>query len=167
MYLKAQPISDSSLNECGRVLTPLGGPAPAEGEIFSWKTIESNLGMPDGGLLAGRFECRARPIQTSRFECHHKTTELISAVTGDAIIFLAPPQNPDAGSAGEKDRYLRGLRAIILPRGHAILLDRGAWHAIPFPVGRENVTLLVVFRDKTGEDDLHFFEMSEQAELAH
>lgn len=159
MYLKAQTVSDEALAGCGSLITPFDGPAPEEGEIYSWTTVLPDLGLSGAALLAGRFECRARPIRATRFERHLESPELISAVTGDAIIFLAPPQEP-------RPAALSGLRAVLVPRGRAILLARGCWHAVPFPAGKENVTLLVVFRDKTGEDDLHFFDMPETVELS-
>jgi len=97
-------------------------------------------------------------MRLAKLERHVKTAELLSAVDGDAVLCLAPPQEPARGS-------LSGLRALYLRRGSSVVLRPGAWHGIPFPAGSENVRLMVVFRALTGDDDLDFFEPEEAVDI--
>jgi hypothetical protein len=45
--------------------------------------------------------------------------------------------------------------------GEGFILDPGAWHWIPFPVGRRRSRWLVVFKARTGQDDLQVMDLSE------
>ena len=157
MTLTAQPASAMSLAGVAILATPAAGLSPQAGAEFTYESAAADLGMP-AGLCAGRLNCASRAMKVVRMEMHTKTPELLSAVDGDAVICLAPPQEPKAGR-------LEGLRAVLVRQGQSIVLAAGAWHWIPFPVGKANVRFLVVFRGATGQDDLNYCELAESAAL--
>ena len=157
MKLVAREASAGSLAGVGLLATPSKGAAPAAEAEFAFELAAPNLGMP-AGLCAGRLECAARPMVLSRLEMHLQTPELLSAVNGDAVICMAPPQEMRGGA-------LAGLRAILLRKGQTIVLAPGAWHWIPFPTGSANALFLVVFRTETGDDDLQFCDLAERASV--
>ncbi len=158
MKLKSQEASAQSLEGVGLFITPATGKAPEAGQEFTYELAAPMLGMP-AGLCAGRLECAPRPMKVARLERHLKTPELLSAVDGDAVVCVAPPQDPKGGA-------LSGLRAVLLRKGQSMVLATGAWHWIPYPTGSANVLFLVVFRAGTGDDDLHFCDLTDQAEIA-
>jgi Ureidoglycolate lyase len=157
MTLTAREASAKSLEGVGLFITPGGGKSPEAGAEFSFEMAAPGLGMP-AGLCAGRLDCAARPMRLARLERHLRTPEMLSAVDGDAIICVAPSQEP-------RDGELSGLRAIHLRRGQALVLATGAWHWIPFPTGSASVRFLVVFRAETGDDDLHFCDLADSATI--
>jgi hypothetical protein len=157
MTLIAREASAESLGGVGLLATPSQGQKPVGGAEFSFELAAPELGMP-AGLCAGRLDCVARPMTVIRMEKHLKTPELLSAVDGDAVICVAPPQEGRGGK-------LEGLRAIFLRRGQAIVLATGAWHWIPFPTESAGARFLVVFRAGTGGDDLHFCDLAEAATI--
>jgi ureidoglycolate hydrolase len=157
MKLIAREASAESLEGVGILATPATGQEPQSGAEFTFELAEAELGMP-GELCAGRLSCAARPMLVTKMEMHLLTPELLSAVDGDALLCVAPPQEPRGGK-------LEGMRAVLIKRGQAIVLAPGAWHWIPFPTGGDAVRFLVVFRAKTGDDDLHFCDLAETATL--
>ncbi len=71
---------------------------------------------------------------------------------------IAPPQEPVGGT-------LKGIRAITVRKGQAFILETGAWHWIPFPLGKQPSRFLVVFRRKTGDEDLLFGTLAESVSI--
>lgn len=157
MKLIAREACAETLEGVGILATPPAGREPEGGAEFTFELAAAELGMP-GELCAGRLSCAPRPMSVKKMEMHRKTPELLSAVDGDAVICIAPPQEPRGGR-------LEGIRALLVKRGQAIVLAPGAWHWIPFPTGGEAVRFLVVFRAMTGDDDLHYCDLAESVEL--
>jgi ureidoglycolate hydrolase len=90
----------------------------------------------------------------SRMERHLRTKEALIALGGDAVLCVAPPQESANGK-------LSGITAVRIHAGQALILETGAWHWIPFPVGDETARFLVIFRSGTGRDDLYYHDFSQ------
>jgi ureidoglycolate hydrolase len=157
MKFIARTASAESLKGIGIFATPIAGKAPDVGAEHVFELTALDLGMP-AGLCAGRLECVARARSLVKMERHLRTPEMLSAVDGDAVLCVAPPQEPREGK-------LNDLRAILLRRGQTVVLAKGAWHWIPFPTGPSNVHFMVVFRNGTGEDDLHICDLADFATI--
>jgi quercetin dioxygenase-like cupin family protein len=85
-------------------------------------------------------------------ERHLRTREALVSLEGEAIVCLAPPQESTDGG-------LSGITAVKVRRGQAFIMEPGAWHWIPFPVGRRPARFLVIFRSGTGKDDLYYHDL--------
>ena len=157
MEIRAQPLDLSALEGVGILATPTKGKVIEDGAEFSFEFAVTDLGMP-AGLCAGRLECSPRPMRLSKMERHLKTPELLSAVDADAIIAVAPPQEPLNGR-------LTDVRAVIIRAGQAIVLAVGTWHWIPYPLGDKSTRFLVVYRNATADDDLEFCELAEANDI--
>ena len=153
MKVKAVELSDSALQGIGFVVTPRQRQVVAEGTDFLYADTQKDLGL-EGPLSSGSLECAPRPMTVNRMERHLKTREMLVALDGDAVVCCAPPQEP-SGNA------LRGVTALMVRSGEALVLETGAWHWIPFPRGRRTARFLVVFRSATGANDLHFCDFDE------
>jgi ureidoglycolate hydrolase len=149
--------SSEALARIGQFCTPMEGPAVAAGQEHSFIVAADELGLA-APLCAGRLECGTRPLRLSKLERHLRTPEFLSAVEGDAVVCAAPPQEPRGGK-------LADIRAILVRKGQAVVLATGAWHWIPYPLQKGGCRFLVVFRRGTGDDDLHFCELSESVEI--
>ena len=157
MEILAQPLDLAALEGIGVLATPNKGKTLEDGAEFSFEFAVTDLGMPEG-LCAGRLECSSRPMRLLKMERHLKTPELLSAVEGDSIIAVAPPQEPLNGR-------LTDVRAVIIRAGQAIVLAVGAWHWIPYPMGDKSARFLVVYRNATADDDLDFCELAEANDI--
>ena len=153
MNLKAVELSDAAVKGIGVVVTPRQRPAVPSGTEFLYGETQHDLGLV-APLSTGSLECASRPMTVAKMERHMKTREMLVALDGDAIVCMAPPQEP-VGSA------LAGVVAVKMRLGEALIMETGAWHWIPFPTGKKTVRYLVVFRNHTGADDLHFCDFKE------
>jgi hypothetical protein len=151
MEIRTVDLSEAALKGIGILLTPAKRVAPEPGAEHSYfDTVDDlQLGAP---CSAGVVEGRPRPKTLRRMERHLHTREALVALEGEAIVCLAPPQEP--GAAG-----LEGIVALRVKSGQAFILEVGTWHGSPFPVGRKPARLLVIFRSGTGRSDLEFHDL--------
>jgi len=149
--IRTSDLSEQALKGIGQILTPAKRVVPGpDAEHSYFDTVDDlQLGAP---CSAGVVECRPRPKVLRRMERHLHTREALVALEGEAIVCLAPPQDP--GATG-----LAGIVALKVKTGQAFILEVGAWHGSPFPVGRKAARLLVIFRSGTGRNDLEFHDL--------
>jgi ureidoglycolate hydrolase len=153
MNMKAVELSDAALKGIGFVVTPRERPTVPPGTDFQYAETKHDLGLV-APLSTGSLECAPRPMTVVKMERHLKTREMLIALDGDAVVCVAPPQEPVGNS-------LTGVVAVKMRRGEAFVMETAAWHWIPFPTGKKTVRYLVVFRNQTGADDLHFCDFKE------
>ena len=153
MELQAVNLSESALRGIGTVIIPRQRLSVPAGTEFLYSETNGGLGL-EGPLSSGSMECAPRQKKLSRLECHLKTPELLVALDGDAVVCVAPPQEPANGT-------LKGLTAVKMRAGESIIVQKGAWHWIPYPEGARPVRFLVVFRAATGKDDLNYCDLAE------
>jgi hypothetical protein len=151
MDIRTVELSEQALRGIGILLTPDRRVKPEpEAETSYFDTVDDlGLGAP---CSSGVVEGRPRPKTLVRMERHLQTREALVALEGEAIACLAPPQEP--GAEG-----FQGLVAVRVKTGQAFILEKGAWHGSPFPVGRKPARLLVIFRSGTGRTDLEFRDL--------
>jgi hypothetical protein len=157
MKIKAKEISAAELRGIGRLLFSPSAPTVKTPEECGWSIIGEDLGLTDP-CCAGAMDCAPRPMVVTRMERHTKTPEILTAIEGDSVMCIAPAQEPVGGA-------LKGIRAITVRKGQAFILETGAWHWIPFPVGAQPSRFLVIFRRRTGEDDLQFGALAESVSI--
>jgi ureidoglycolate hydrolase len=151
MEIRPVELSEQALQGIGLLITSAKRVAPEpDAETSYFDTVE-DLGL-EAPCSSGVVEGRPRPMRLQRMERHLRTREALVALEGEAIACLAPPQEP--GPAG-----LEGIVAVRVKTGQAFILEKGAWHGSPFPVGRKPARLLVIFRSGTGRTDLEFRDL--------
>ena len=150
MELNVVGASTMSLKGIGHLLTPAQWEAPEKGMEYRYADIDLDLGLLPP-CSAGVLESVPRPMVLNRMERHLRTREALIALGGEAIVCAAPPQESVDGG-------LTGIMAFRVRPGQAYIMERGAWHWIPFPVGESPARFLVIFRSGTGKDDLHYHD---------
>ncbi len=122
-------------------------------------TIENAILSYWGGLAKmrfhedmefGLFTVKARTHEVAELERHMKTPELLVGLSGDYVLVVAPHAVPKAGVAYPDPAK---VKAFLVPRGKALLLAKGTWHALPFPKDPQ-AEFLVGFRNGTARKDL-------------
>ena len=88
------------------------------------------------------------------FEGHDHTTENLIAMDGDLIVGVAP--------AGELKT--ENVQAFYIPGGMGISLNPSVWHAVPFAVGKE-VMSVCIFKNNTSHEDIYFDAIPEELGL--
>lgn len=157
MEIRTVDLSEEALKGLGILLTPPKRVVPGpDAEHSYYDTVDDlQLGAP---CSSGVVEGRPRPKTLRRMERHLHTREALVALEGEAIVCLAPPQEP--GSTG-----LKGIAALRVKSGQAFILEVGTWHGSPFPVGRKPARLLVVFRSGTGRSDLELHDLPQGLQI--
>jgi ureidoglycolate hydrolase len=153
MELKAVELSPQALRGIGVIIIPREWPAINDDSGFHYAETNGALGL-ESTLSSGSLDCAPRPKTLKKMERHLKTREMLVALKGESIVCLAPPQEPSGGS-------LQGITAVRVKAGDVFILETGAWHWIPFPVGTQAARFLVVFKARTGQDDLYFCDLAE------
>jgi hypothetical protein len=153
MNLQVVDLSNTSLSGIGHMLTPEEWLHSEKGQDYSYVDIDADLGLPLS-CSAGALESVPRPMVLNRMERHLRSREALIALEGDAVLCVAPPQESRNGG-------LSGITAVRIRAGQAVILETGAWHWIPFPVGKGRARFLVIFRGGTGRDDLHYQDLAQ------
>jgi len=151
MELRVVDLSMESLKGIGHLLTPEQWDVPGKGMEYTYTDIDADLGLPPP-CSAGVLESVPRPKVLGRMERHLRTREALIALDGEAVLCVAPPQESVHGE-------LSGITAVRICAGQALILEVGAWHWIPFPVGTSTARFLVIFKSGTGKDDLYYHDL--------
>ena len=152
MELRVVDLSMESLKGIGHLLTPEQWDVPGKGMEYTYTDIDADLGLPPP-CSAGVLESVPRPMVLGRMERHLRTREALIALDGEAVLCVAPPQESANGE-------LSGITTVRICAGQALILETGAWHWIPFPVGDSTARFLVIFRSGTGKDDLYYQDLT-------
>jgi ureidoglycolate hydrolase len=157
MEIKNVDLSEEALAGIGHLLTPEKRVAPEPGAEHSYIDTLRDLKL-EASCSAGVIECAVRPKSLRRMERHLRTREALVALEGEAIVCMAPPQESAGGA-------LKGVIAAKVRSGQAFIMEKGAWHGIPFPTGKRPARFLVIFRSGTGREDLQYCDFPESQVL--
>ena len=147
--------SDEALSGCGLNLVPKQIESVADGQEFAYESLSDKVSL--GNLSsAGFLVCARRDMILSKMERHTETMEMLVSLKGDSVICLALP--------GAKPKP-ETIKAVRFPQGKALAMYPGIWHWIPYPLQDEPSRCLVVFKERTGENDLELSELNESIRL--
>jgi hypothetical protein len=152
-------IRTSVLDQTGdgyvRLILPSGSPKPeAGGPDYSYQQVLGTGELGESGIMA-ELVCRKRPLVLGTLERHLATPEILVALDGDVIVCAAAPL-VDPARCQPAD-----IRAFMLRQGQALWMDKGTWHWLPFPTQTAQVSLLLIFREGTGDRDIEFRELAQ------
>ena len=122
---------------------------------FTDTTADFEIG-PRG--CSGMLWCRNREMIVNKMEKHINTVEILTAVNNDYILCVAPGDT----AAPEMDK----IKAFKIKQGTTVMMTKSCWHWIPFPLNDEDAQVLVIFKDKTGVEDLVFADLPETVEIS-
>jgi ureidoglycolate hydrolase len=141
--------------EWARLIIPSGFPKPEAGaQDYSYHQVLGPGELGESGIMA-ELICRKRPLVLGTLERHLATPEILAALDGDVIVCAAAP-GVDPAHCAPAD-----IRALMLRQGQAMWMDRGTWHWLPFPTRTAQVTVLLIFREGTGDRDIELRELAQ------
>ena len=124
------------------------------GDDYSYHQVLDPGELGEGGIMA-ELICRKRPLLLRTLERHVDSPEILAAMDGDVVVCAAAPGvDPSRCTSA-------GIRAFLVRRGQSLWMDKGTWHWLPFPVREEQVTMLLIFREGTGDCDIEFRDLEE------
>lgn len=146
-----QALEKKAFAEFGTILTMDSVAAVSDKQEFDFHDTAQGIQLATH-CCTGLLACRSRPKIVVEMERHHDTSEVIVALDGDMVMALAPADD-------DLQDHTR-IRAFLIRQGEAIVMAPGTWHWIPFPCENRDTHALVLFKDGTGADDLHFRKLS-------
>ncbi len=161
MKIESVELSAAEFAPYGKILTlddiadfnPL-----AAGDDFTWTGTSEGFAIGGAGC-SGMLLCRPREMVVEKMEHHVGTVEILVAVQQDYVLCVAPRHTP----APEMDK----VKAFKVKQGTVLMMDPGCWHWILFPLTEKMARVLVIFKDKTGDEDLVFADLPEVVEIKH
>lgn len=151
MRTNAEKISVTRLNPenvkpYGKFIAKESFPKQEDGADFTWYGTVDEI---DGCAAINLCSMKKHAYTLNTLEYHQNTKEALVAIHGSGVILALAEK-------GEFSQH--NIRAFYMGPGEGIIFDKGVYHSTPYPVGDET-TLLVVFLQNTGENDLHFKHM--------
>ena len=138
--MKIQPLNQRNFSEFGEILTmDTIENVKAENE-FDWHDTAGMIKLAPF-CCTGILSCRSR-----------ERREVIVALDADMGLVASPHDDELADHSR--------IRAFLIKQGQAVVMKPDTWHWIPFPVNQYDAHALVLFKDGTGANDLHFRELT-------
>ncbi len=149
--MKIQPLNQRNFSEFGEILTMDAiENVKAENE-FDWHDTAGMIKLAPF-CCTGILSCRSRERRVEKMERHHGSSEVIVALDADMVLVASPHDDELADHSR--------IRAFLIKQGQAVVMKPDTWHWIPFPVNQYDAHALVLFKDGTGANDLHFRELT-------
>ena len=149
--IKVQKLTKEAFAPFGEVLTVEGREAGGNPASHLWYPQVVVIDDPTSITLMRVIQ---HDFVLKDFEGHDHTTENLIAMDGDLIVGMAP--------AGELKA--ENVTAFYIPCGLGISLKPSVWHAVPFAVGKD-VMSVCIFKNNTSHDDIYFDSLEEEIGL--
>ena len=81
-------------------------------------------------------------------ENHFKTPSILISLDGDFFLPVAPPSDVVPSSSE--------VVAFRVPKNQMVIMAEKCWHGVAYPADKEEITLLVIFRENSLDDDTVF-----------
>ncbi len=154
--LQVKQLTVNNFKPFGQILSPLNGAVPdADGPEFAcYSTLDAEeLGEK---RIVANLICKKRDYILSKLERHTGTSEILAALDGDSFLCAAPPKT-DPSNCSVED-----ISVFLIRQGDTVMMNTGVWHWIPYPVSVPCVRFLLMFKEKTGENDLEIKALPEK-----
>ncbi len=145
--IQVQKLTKEAFAPFGEVLTTEGREAGGNPATHLW--YPQAVVIPDPTSI-NLMRVIPHAFVLKEFEAHDHTTENLIAMDGDLIVGMAP--------AGELKA--ENVTAFYIPCGLGISLKPSVWHAVPFAVGKE-VMSVCIFKNNTSHEDIYFDALEE------
>lgn len=149
--IKVQKLTKEAFAPFGEVLTTEGREAGGNPASHLWYPQAVVIDDPTSINLMRVLQ---HEFVLKDFEGHDHTTENLIAMDGDLIVGVA--------AAGELKA--ENVTAFYIPCGLGISLKPSVWHAVPFAVGKD-VMSVCIFKNNTSHDDIYFDALEEKIGL--
>ena len=151
MPLPILDLTPSAFAPFGEVIQQPDRPNDASGPGWQWWGELLTLPAADRPYAAGYLDLQPAALRFDWAERHMHSDELIVPLTGDCLVYVAPPEHiNDPDHLPSMDHF----RVFRVCQGQAVLLKKGVWHGAPLADGRP-AKVLVLLLQNTGQQDIH------------
>jgi ureidoglycolate hydrolase len=158
MYdIKVLELTREKFSPYGQVVeVPASGQPTIEVETVKfWKqqAIYSTGEKTEVGVLM----VKQQEMIFEELENHFKTPTILLCLDGDFILPVAPPSD-DLPSPSE-------VVAFRVPKNQMVIMAEKCWHGVAYPADKEEITLLVIFRENSLDDDTVFEPLDDKCKV--
>jgi len=143
--LRVEELTKDSFKNYGKLLSEPKVTADAESEVFRFSADIDTFEIA-GKTTVGVLEGKKREFTLSCLERHTETPEILFAIKGDSVLCVGDPR-----SNGDN---VDGIRAFFMKQGDTVIMNKGTWHWVPFPVNVDVSLTQVIFKAETGANDM-------------
>jgi ureidoglycolate hydrolase len=124
-------------------------------QITYWKQ-QAILNI-DGPIEIGVLKVKQHDMVFNQMEKHEETPEMLIGLDGAFIVPVAPStlETPEADK----------VEAFEVGVGQAVVMSTNCWHWTPCPVGKSEITILVLFKDNTSQNDLVIKDLEQECKI--
>jgi ureidoglycolate hydrolase len=152
--VKVLELTRESFSPYGQVVeVPASGqPAIDVDTVKFWKqqAVYSMVENTEVGVLV----VKKQEMVFNELENHFKTPTILLCLDGDFILPVAPPSD-DVPPASD-------VVAFHVPRNQMVIMAEKCWHGVAYPADKDEITLLVLIRENTLDDDTVFESIDEK-----
>lgn len=159
MQIRAKKLTAEDFAKYGEVidLSPSVEPTISADVLDYWK--QQAVFSIDGPAEIGVLKVKKHEMVFDQMEQHTETPEILIGLDGGFIVPVAPPSedvpNPES------------IEAFEVGANQAIMMKRSCWHWVPNPADKDELIILVLFKDNTSEDDLVIEDLAEQCKVTY
>lgn len=142
--LAARPLGHDAFTRYGTVVERPQRPHDAEGPGWRWWAETATLAATGGAYGIGFLDLEPAPSRFDWAERHARSPEMIVALAGDCLVYVAPA-DPGRDEPGP-------FEVFRLCPGQGVILDPGVWHGAPL-ASSGRAAAMVLLREGTGVKD--------------
>ncbi len=144
--LEVNSITNVSFADYGYLISNENIEPKMEENTFTfWDDLaEMNI---EGKTGFGILEVNKRNKEFTNLERHVKTEEVFFAIDKDVVVLVGK------ATPNQEVPEIETVKAFKLENGKGVLLYKGTWHWLPYPLAKK-ARLLVVFQQGTADYDL-------------
>jgi ureidoglycolate hydrolase len=142
--LAVRPLERDAFAPYGTVVEQPGRGPDAEGPGWRWWAETASLAATGDAYGVGFLDLEPAPLRFDWAERHERSPEMIVALAGDCLVYVAPADpGRDAPAAFEVFR---------LGPSRGVILHPGVWHGAPL-ASSSRAAAMVLLREGTGRED--------------
>jgi ureidoglycolate lyase len=116
----------------------------AEGPGWRWWAETASLASTGEAYGIGFLDLEPAPLEFDWAERHERSPEMIVALTGDCLVYVAR-SGPEEAAPG-------AFEVFRLRPGQGVVLAPGVWHGAPLAASAP-ASAMVLLRERTGVED--------------
>ncbi len=150
-------LTKENFNPYGQVVeVPASGQPTIEVETVKFWKQQAIFSMGEK-IEVGVLIVKKQEMAFNELENHFKTPTILLCLDGDFILPVALPSD-DVPSASE-------VVAFRVPRNQTVVMAEKCWHGVAYPADKDAITLLVLFKENSLDNDTVFESIDEECKV--
>ena len=157
MNLPIEELTSEYFAPFGQVIQTPARPVDGSGPGWKWWGSVALMPGEEQPYMIGYLDLQPAELRFDWAERHMRSVEVLVPAGGDCLVYVGPPDNPEApGRMPTLERF----RVFRIRQGQAVMLGKGVWHGAPLAVDRP-LNVVIMLLEKSGENDLHLVRFTD------